>query len=42
MFLGCLFPCEPKMWESFLWAVHLGIYSLSFLTGYFVGLGSYR
>lgn len=43
MFLGYLLPCEPKMWwESFLWAVHLGISSLSFLTWYSVGLGSYR
>lgn len=42
VFLDCLLPCEPKSWESFLWAVHLGICLLSSLTGYSVGLVPYK
>lgn len=42
VFLDCLLPCEPTMWESFLWAVHLGICLLSSQTGYSVGLAPYK
>lgn len=40
--LDCLLPWEPKTWVSFLWAVHLGFYLLSFLIGYSVGLVPYK
>lgn len=42
VFRDCLLPCEPMTWESFLWAVHLGICLLSSQTGYSVGLVPYK